>query len=62
MNRFAELFAAIDETTKTNEKVAALSKYFSLAPPADAAWAVYFLAGNKLRQLVPTKLLRIWAA
>mgnify|MGYP002653135186 CR=1 FL=1 len=28
------------------------------APPADAAWAVYFLAGGKPRQLVPTRVLR----
>ena len=26
--------------------------------PADAAWAVYFLAGGKPRQLVPTKVLK----
>ena len=28
---------------------------------ADAAWAVYFLAGGKPRQAVPTKLLRQYA-
>ena len=31
------------------------------AAPEDAAWAVYFLAGGKPRQLVPTKLLRLLA-
>ena len=62
MIRFAELYDRIDATTKTNEKISALAEYFASAPPADAAWAVYFLAGNKLRQLVPTKLLRAWAA
>lgn len=62
MTDFAALFAALDETTKTTEKVAALRRYFSSAEPADAAWAVYFLTGRKLRQVVPTKLLRQWAA
>ena len=62
MKRFAELYEALDSTTKTNEKVAALSRYFSAASAADAAWATYFLCGYKLRQLVPTKFLRIWAA
>ncbi|MEO8268794.1 MAG: ATP-dependent DNA ligase [Aureliella sp.] len=62
MIRFAQLYNAIDSTTKTNEKVRALVSYFAAAPPADSAWATYFLAGNKLRQLVPTKLLRVWAA
>ena len=40
MHAFAELYAALDETTRTNEKVAALAMYFASAPPADAAWAL----------------------
>lgn len=62
MKRFAELFHRIDGTTKTNEKIAALREYFAEVDHADAAWATWFLAGNKLKQLVPTKLLRAWAA
>lgn len=62
MIRFAQLYHAIDSTTKTGEKITALANYFSAAPADDAAWAIYFLSGNKLRQLVPTKLLRAWAA
>lgn len=62
MIRFAALYAAIDATTKTNEKLSALTSYFRSSSPADAAWATFFLCGYKLRQLVPTKLLRVWAA
>lgn len=62
MKRFATLFARLDGTTKTTEKVAAMVDYFDQAEPADAAWAVYFLSGRKIRRLVPTKLLRQWAA
>jgi DNA ligase-1 len=62
MKAFAGLFAKLDETTKTTEKVAALKHYFESAPPAEAAWAVYFLTGRKPKQVVPTKLLRQWAA
>jgi len=62
MIRFTTLYAAIDATTKTNEKRQALTKYFSSSSPADSAWATYFLCGYKLRQLVPTKMLRKWAA
>lgn len=62
MIRFAQLYNAIDSTTKTNDKIAAMSSYFGAVEPLDAAWAIYFLSGNKLRQLVPTKLLRQWAA
>jgi DNA ligase 1 len=61
MRRFAALFQALDASTATNDKVAALVAYFSaVAPtaPADAAWAVYFLAGGKPRQVLPTARLR----
>ncbi|HBJ36364.1 MAG TPA: ATP-dependent DNA ligase [Planctomycetaceae bacterium] len=62
MRRFAALFTVLDETTKTNAKVAALADYFRQAPPADAAWAIYFLSGRRLKRLVPNALLRQWAA
>jgi DNA ligase 1 len=61
MRRFAALFQALDASTATNNKVAALVAYFkAVAPqaPADAAWAVYFLAGGKPRQVLPTARLR----
>ncbi len=58
MKAFAELYARLDATTSSNAKLAALQDYFSQAPAADAAWAVYFLAGGRPRQLVPTRLLR----
>ncbi len=62
MRRFAELYFAIDGSTKTNDKVAALSKYLREAPPADAAWAVFFLRGGKLPAPVPSRLLAEMAA
>ncbi|MDB5818668.1 MAG: ATP-dependent ligase [Rhizobacter sp.] len=61
MKRFAALFAELDATTATTAKVAALKDYFAQAAPADAAWAVYFLAGGKPRQVVPTSVLRVLA-
>ncbi|MGF6959990.1 ATP-dependent DNA ligase [Paraburkholderia youngii] len=57
MKRFAALYTALDATTSTHDKLAALTSYFSVAEPEDAAWASYFLAGGKPRQLVPTRLL-----
>lgn len=53
MKRFSQLFAELDATTSINAKVEALTRYFDQAPPHDAAWAVYFLAGGKPRQVVP---------
>jgi len=61
MKEFAQLFAALDQTMKTSEKVSAMVDYFSRADAADAAWAVYFLSGRKPRQIVKTRLLREWA-
>jgi DNA ligase-1 len=46
MKRFADLYALLDETTRTTEKVQALKRYFQTAPAHDAAWAVYFLTGR----------------
>jgi len=61
MREFARLYAELDETTATNRKLDALQNYFASAAPDNAAWAVYFLAGGKPRQAVPTKLLRQYA-
>ena len=58
MKDFAALFSALDSTTSTKKKTDALLSYFQRAQPADAAWALYFLAGGKPRQTVPTALLR----
>jgi DNA ligase-1 len=59
---FARLYATLDETTSTSEKVAALTRYFESAPPADAAWAVHFLIGRRPKRLVSSPNLRAWAA
>ena len=58
MKAFAALYRALDATTSNLAKQAALQRYLQAAPACDAAWAVYFLAGGKPRQLVPAKLLR----
>ena len=58
MKAFATLYQALDASTSSLAKQAALREYLRHAPPEDAAWAVYFLAGGKPRQLVPTKWLR----
>src|SRR6476659_3204934 len=61
MRRFCELYEALDRTTSTNAKVAALAAYFRDAPPADAAWAIFFLTGRRLKRVVPSAGLRAWA-
>ncbi len=61
MDDFCNLYWRLDSTTKTTEKVAALTDYFQQAQPSDAIWAIYFLVGSRIKRLVGTKLLRQWA-
>lgn len=62
MKDFAELYDAIDRTTATLGKVAALVAYFRTAPHADAAWAISFLVGRRPKRLIRSSDLRAWAA
>ena len=61
MKAFAALYRELDASTSSLAKQSALQRYLREASPQDAAWAVYFLAGGKPRQLVPVKLLRLLA-
>jgi len=61
MKRFAKLFNELDTSTSTRSKVDALKRYLALADAADAAWAVYFLAGGKPRQAINARVLREFA-
>ncbi len=62
MQRFTELYFTLDEATKTAEKVEALKRYFAEAPPDDAAWALSFLIGDKIKRAVPTAKFKEWAS
>ncbi len=62
MKRFAGLFAALDGTTSTNAKVAALAAYFADAPEQDRLWTVALLSGRRPKRAVTTTQLRQWAA
>ena len=60
MKQFAALYDAIDSTTSTNAKVAAMVAYFKQAAPADAAWAVFFLTGRRLKRLISYPSIHSW--
>jgi DNA ligase-1 len=60
MKRFAALYDAIDRTTSTNAKVNAVAAYLATAPPGDAAWALFFLTGRRLKRHLATRLLHEW--
>jgi len=62
MKDFAALFAALDGTTRTNAKVAALADYFRAAPEPDRLWTIALLSGRRPKRAVNATRLREWAA
>lgn len=62
MRRFAELFHALDRSTKSSRKRQALVDYFRTAPPEDAAYAIATLCGQRPRRAVNATRLREAAA
>lgn len=60
MRAFAALYEELDTTQSTNLKVAAMTRYFRAAPPADAAWATYILSGRRLKRFIGPALLKRW--
>ena len=62
MQRFTELYLELDATTRTNEKLAALERYFAEVDPRDGAWALAVLSGRKIARAVQSGRLRKWAS
>jgi DNA ligase-1 len=62
MQPFSNLYQTLDQTTSTNAKVQAMVDYFATASDSDAAWAVYFLSGRRLKRLIGASTLRRWLA
>ena len=62
MKRFARLFDGLDQTTKTNTKVALLADYFKEASHSDRLWAIALLSHKRPKRAVSTTLLRTWAS
>ena len=64
MRRFAALYERLDRSTGTADKRRALVGYFREAPPRDAAWALWLLAGGKIggarARIAGTGELRAW--
>jgi len=59
---FVALYQALDRTTATGAKVAALEHYLRDATPLDAVWAIHYLTGRRGKRPVASRLLRAWAA
>ncbi len=62
MKDFAALFAALDGTTATGAKVAALADWFGTAAPEDRLWTLAIFTGRRPRRTVTSTELRQWGA
>jgi len=62
MKRFAQLFEALDYTTKTNERINALVGYFNEADDEDKLWTIALLAGKRPKRQVNSTKMKEWIA
>lgn len=62
MKDFARLFTAVDQTTKTTEKVTAMATFFETASDTDKLWCIALFSGRRPRRVITTTVLREWAS
>lgn len=60
MKQFAELAIQIGSSTKTNDKLDALVKYFTSADNKDKVWVIAIFSGRRPRRSVSGTLLATW--
>ncbi|GEP92686.1 DNA ligase-1 [Chitinophaga terrae (ex Kim and Jung 2007)] len=60
MQQFSELVKLLSNSTKTNEKLAALSQYFATAPDKDKTWVLALFSGRRPKRTVNSTQLRNW--
>jgi DNA ligase-1 len=61
MKAFAQLFTALDETNKTNEKVKALKEYFNCVPDTDKMHMLALFTGRNPKRQINATQFRHWA-
>jgi DNA ligase-1 len=62
MKLFAQLFTALDQTTKTLDKINSLKEYFEQAQDTDKLWAMALLSHRRPKRTVNAGLLAQWAS
>lgn len=61
MKAFANLFVALDETNKTNEKVRILKNYFSQVSDGDKIHTLALFTGRKPKRQINSAFIKLWA-
>src|SRR3954471_7985948 len=60
MKQFADLVIRLGTSTKTNEKLGALSEYFSTANDKDKVWVIAIFSGRRPKRVVNSTQLWTW--
>jgi DNA ligase-1 len=60
MKEFASLITKLGTSTKTNEKLEALSQYFTNAHDADKVWVIALFSGRRPKRLLSSAFLSLW--
>ena len=60
MKAFAELIVELGTSTKTNEKLDALSQYFDSADDADKVWVIALFSGRRPKRVISSSFLQLW--
>ncbi|UIR57710.1 ATP-dependent DNA ligase [Sphingobacterium sp. SRCM116780] len=60
MKRFTALISKLEQSNKTNDKLAALAQYFSEADDADKVWVIALFTGKKPKRTIKSSLLKEW--
>lgn len=62
MKQFAELVNIIGTSTKTNDKLKALSAYFAAADDKDKVWVIALFSGRRPKRTIRASLIKEWCA
>lgn len=60
MKQFAELVQVLGTSTKTNDKLKALSDYFATANDKDKVWVIALFSGRRPKRIVNSTQLFVW--
>ena len=60
MKQFADLVNVLGTSTKTNDKLEALSNYFATANDQDKVWVIAIFSGRRPKRAVTSTLLISW--
>jgi DNA ligase 1 len=62
MKQFAELVNILGTSTKTNDKLKALSDYFAVANSQDKVWVIALFSGRRPKRTISPALLQQWCS